>query len=247
MRILVFVITLVLLNVCHVQAQKTQDVIFLQNGSEIRGERMPAIDSATVRIRTQDGSIWVFDQAEVLKTETASVYKSKKQLTPSKSGYFNTTSLGLLVGSNSYNGPAVSLNMVNGYRINHHFSVGVGVGLESYEVGLAPIFVEGKYYLLNKHFSPFVGVQSGYGVPLNNYKLSTDKYANKGGVMLGTTFGFRKYLTSDVGFMFNVGYRYQENHTEEESWWWGGGVSETQYYTRRYHHRAVIQIGFTFN
>jgi hypothetical protein len=243
MRVYLIAFALMFVSVCKAQAQKTQDVLFLQNGSEIRGERLPALDSATVRIRTTDGSIWVFTQSEVLKTEVSELYKTKKQVKPTKSGYFNTTSLGVLAGSNSQNGPAASLNMVNGYRISPHFSVGLGVGLESYEVGLAPIFVEGKYYLLNKPFSPFVAIQSGYGVPLSNYKLSNDKSANKGGVMLGATIGFRKYLTDQVGFIMNVGYRYQENHSEQDNWWWGEATSMI----RRYHHRMAFQVGFTFN
>lgn len=247
MRVLIILIVTFVLGVSNAQAQKKQDVVFLQNGSEIRGERLPALDSATVRIRTQDGSIWVFEQSKVLKIEMRTKYKVKREVTPSKSGYFNTTSLGILAGSNTQNGPAVSLNMVNGYRINQHFSVGIGTGLESYEIGLAPLFLEGKYYLMEKPFSPFLGVQSGYGIPLDNYELSTGKKANKGGVMLGTTIGFRKYLTSQVGLVLSFGYRYQENHSEEESWWWGGGSPDTHYFTRRYHHRAVFQIGFTFN
>jgi hypothetical protein len=231
------------------KAQKTQDVVFLENGSILRGEIQDFSDSSKVRLLTADGSIWVFDTSEVFKTTVMPAYHSKQQLNPMKNGFYNTTDFGILFGQGTYySTQTASLNMVNGYQINPNFAVGLGIGFEGYDVPLAPIFVEAKYFLLKKSFSPFVSLQSGYSLPLSNYILSDGKRANKGGVMLGANIGFRKYLTDHFGLIASVGYRYQESHSSEEYYWWGWeGDNNSSTEITRYYNRFAVRFGITFN
>jgi hypothetical protein len=231
------------------KAQKTQDVVFLENGSILRGEIQDFSDSSKVRLLTADGSIWVFDTSEVYKTMVMPSYHAKKPINHMKSGYFNTTDFGILFGQGTYySTQTASLNMINGYQINPHFAVGLGVGFEGYDLPLAPIFVDAKYFFLEKSFSPFVSFQSGYAVPLSNYVMADGKRANRGGVMLGANIGFRKYISDHFGFVASLGYRYQESHSSQEYYWWGWeGDNNSTTTISRYYNRFAVRFGITFN
>lgn len=246
-NIFLLLITLFIAN-NFAKAQKTQDVVFLENGSILRGEIQDFSESSKVRLLTVDGSIWVFDTSEVYKTMVMPSYHAKKPINLMKSGYFNITDFGILFGQgNYYSTQTASLNMINGYQINPHFAVGLGVGFEGYDLPLAPIFVDAKYFFLEKPFSPFVSLQSGYAVPLSNYVMTDGKRANRGGVMLGANIGFRKYISDHFGFVASLGYRYQESHSHQEYWWGWEGDNTTSTTISRYYNRFAVRFGITFN
>ena len=82
-------------------AQKNaQDVVYLKNGSIIRGFISEFIPDKSVTIKTADQNIFVFEIAEVEKITREEPPNSKKDWTPyiRGKGYFNETELRLLIG-----------------------------------------------------------------------------------------------------------------------------------------------------
>ena len=96
-----------------------------------------------------------------------------------------------------------SFHVINGYKFNNHWQVGIGFGAEDFaNKGYLPMFLHGQYNLLKKHTTPFVAVLAGYEMPLSG------NYNNKGGFTAGLQVGLNHYFSNHVGITTSVGYRY---------------------------------------
>ncbi|MEZ4721729.1 MAG: hypothetical protein R2813_07645 [Flavobacteriales bacterium] len=230
-----------------VMAQKTQDVVHLNNGSMIRGTIIEKMIDDHVKIQTIDGSIWVFpmtDIKEIGETEAAPFTGRTPFSAPNK-GFYNASSAGLLFGSNDYSTEvAVSAYTVNGYRFNPHLAAGLGVGIESFYPGMVPVFVEGRYDILESRFSPFATIQAGYGVPFQNNKVD-GQWVNRGGVMLDCQVGIRNYVSNNIGFTLSAGYRHQQSVYREYYWWFSDPGDQAM--IRQQYNRLVVRVGLLFN
>jgi len=67
MRILSIVIALMTLFISGAFAQEMMDVVYLKNGSVIRGTILELVPEVSVKIETKDGSVFVFNMTEVEK------------------------------------------------------------------------------------------------------------------------------------------------------------------------------------
>lgn len=222
-----------------------QDMVYLKNGSMVRGLIAGTSENGDVRLETVDGSVWVFAAADILKVEKVDAYRAKRKFEISERGFYNASSAGILAGSDDFGSVLdVSATTVLGYKINRHYSVGLGAGIESISPSLAPFFLEGRYNLLEGRFTPFLALQSGYAVPLENYKDGEGKWINKGGFMGNAEIGVMNYLGSNVALTFSAGYRYQRSSVRQDYWWFGEGDSGVIHYD---YHRIVVRAGILFN
>jgi hypothetical protein len=222
-----------------------QQAVNLTNGSIIKGVVVPTEDSSKVKVQTSDGSQWVFSAADVASIKEWEIEEVQREWTSKKSGFYNVSDLGMLFGNDGvYTNVAISAQTVSGYRFNQHWSAGIGLGLESFSVPLAPIFLEGRYHLLDRRFSPFVAIQGGYGVPLENYMGPDGKRINKGGVMLNPMIGIKHQVLKNVGLVLSAGYRHQQSISTQYYWWFSEGDTgqiRTQY------NRLVFRVGLIFS
>jgi hypothetical protein len=203
-----------------VQGQSTS-VVTLKNGSVLKGQLIKN-DESGVRLRTRDGSTWNFTAEEVVSVE-------KYSPTVSRTGFYNRTSLGVMGGD--FFSP--SLHIVNGYSFNSHWEVGFGLGIETFTwSGHVPLFLEGRYTLLEGRTSPFVSVMAGYAMPTRNQEF------NKGGFTTGLQIGMTHYFSDHVGIVTSVGYRFA--HLKQVNTWWD------DFETIRLVNRYELRFGFVF-
>lgn len=234
-----------LLNI-SVSAQKTQDVVYLHNGSMVRGQLIEKIEGSHVKIETADGSLWVFPMAEVKEVGTANTPARSKDFAQSPRGFYNLLDAGIMSGQSgdeSIHSPSV--HTIGGYRFNPHLAAGLGVGIENFEIPLAPVFAEGRYYVLKKgRFSPFVALQGGYAIPLKNYRDFENEWINKGGIMANANIGLRNYINSNLGLVVSAGFRHQQS-VSKQVYWWFTDTDEASLIHR--YNRFVFRIGLVFN
>ncbi len=242
------VVSLLAMMICCLafgQGQR-QDVVYLENGSMVRGMLVEKITGSHVKLETADGSMWVFQMDEVKEITTMAAYRPpKRQLEIAEKGFYAITDFGMLTGRTSNRSvTSVSFQMVAGYQLNPKLSAGLGVGLESFDTPLAPLFAEGRYYLLKGKLSPFVTLQAGYAVPLSNYRDENDKWVNKGGLTANANIGLRNYLTSNLALVISAGFRHQQSTTTQYNWWFAEGDKVE---THHYYNRIVLRLGVLFN
>ena len=199
-------------------AQKTIDVIFLNNGNIIRGKILEN-KTDTLKIETLCKNILVFTPSEVLKTSTESYHKYDLKT----KGYFNFTSMGVLIGSSHNDTPApFSVLMEHIYRFNNNLAMGGVTGVEMLNESVIPLGITLKGLLpLSSGSTLYAGITGGYSFSLD--KPSNDDYYYNitnayGGYLYNTELGLIIPSGGNVSFFIAMGYRYNELNYKREDW-----------------------------
>lgn len=169
---------LLLLVLCSITTTiaRTQDVVYLKNGSIIRGVIIEQIPNSSLKIQTDDGSIFAYKIGEIskiTKEDSSTSTRKSKSIGSSLSfdgrgpelGYRGFADMGYNFGTGSYGEGRIELNTVHGYQFMPYLFAGVGAGVHYYfdsEVVAIPIFADVRADILNNSISPFVEMRLGY-------------------------------------------------------------------------------------
>jgi hypothetical protein len=154
MKKILLISLLIFLGISFTYAQSYEDVVYLHNGSVIRGLIIEQVPNESVKIQTRDGNIFVYKMSEIQKMtkelDDNSNYQQNRQRQNQRqsqgqrqkskqpqvicsslaSGYFGFADLGFGIGSAKIT--HLGFEIVNGYRIIPQFAIGIGVGLNRY-------------------------------------------------------------------------------------------------------------------
>jgi hypothetical protein len=149
-------------------------------------------------------------QDNKLKNDSASLVRLKDSLRhENSSGYFNSTELngayGLAKVDIPYSHYYFGLTTVNGYAVNRHLFTGLGIGLLSYDAGLAtPIYLDFRYHFGKSGFSPYIFTDCGV---IFKFGESIDFPI----VFFNPGIGFCKSLSDKFGLNFGAGVMMQRD------------------------------------
>ncbi|MEI6139231.1 MAG: hypothetical protein WCP85_08200 [Mariniphaga sp.] len=229
-----------------------RDVIYLKNGSIIKGQILKDYQSFTntegiVRIKTKDNSLWVFKATEI---------DSIRQSQPNSGydyhiGYFNLTEAGILAGNskNKYDAP-FSLMNISGWQFKNRFSVGIGAGVEMMSETYLPVVADIRYHLKKQGTNPFFGIQGGYTFALDKpdpqyvYTTtgiwggsgSTLNMKARGGFLVNPFVGLVTPLNESMALTFSAGYRIMRHRYHRED----------NYNIDMDYNRLTVKIGLLF-
>ena len=207
-----------------ISAQNLQEVVYLKNGSIIRGIIIEQIPEKSLKIQTADGSIFAYDMKEVQKiTKEPPVGKTRSARTSTASTSFGSTfaninngsgategykgfvDFGYCLGTGDFKEDRIELSTAHGVQLNPNFFVGGGVAV-SYlfdsEVLACPIFVDGRANLFDNSISPFFDFRIGYSV----YDVQ--------GFYLNPSFGCRFALKGSGAVHVGIGYSLQKGKND---------------------------------
>lgn len=161
---------------------------------------------------------------------------------------------GVLLGnSDNANSAPFIINTSLNYAFTRNLSAGVGVGVEFLRETHLPVTGNVLYQFKNKKLTPFIMLQAGYQVALEDkitndriYYLPYDNYwgsyyppyelDSKGGFMAHPSAGVIFYTKHGFGLSLAAGYRYQKLHYE----------GENDYKLDVEYNRLSIQLGIIF-
>ena len=204
----------------QLSAQQTTDVLYLKNGSIIKGKIVENSEEK-IKIETCCGIILAYLPTEIEKSET--INEPHPGYLKSK-GYYNFTSMGALLGSNADEKQGIfSVLMEHNYQVNPYFSAGGIVGIEFFNESVAPVGVNAKGFLpINDKTMLFLAVAGGYSIPLE--KADVDYYYDykdtKGGIFANTEIGIIIPSRSNVNMFMALGYRYNELNYTRYDWYY---------------------------
>ena len=213
-------------------AQNTnlQDVIYLQNGSVIRGTVIEQVPGELIKIETRDGNVFVYKMEEVSKMTREHSGRNhsikQNQYIAKSNGYvgFVEIGYGFGVGELKFRGETISkyadrfeLDVVNGYQFNPYCFVGLGVGvniftndaLSSKDKISIPVFIQGRFNLLNKGVSPFLALNLGYNIDTQrgeSYEQYGYTITYPGGIMFEPTLGAAFRVSNKMAATFGISY-----------------------------------------
>jgi hypothetical protein len=190
------------------RAQKgCQDVVYLKNGSVIRGMVMLLVPDSSVKIETADKSLFVYPMAEVARITKEMDSVPKEVSTSVIKGYEGAVVLGYAAGMGTYGLDRAQFDLINGYRFNPHVMVGLGLGGRSYTGGdddalLIPVFLHARYTLLDQRTSPYASVSLGSS-------FNSDRDMNTEGLLIGANLGVSLRMGQSTSLLLGIGLEMQ--------------------------------------
>ncbi|MDR2765503.1 MAG: hypothetical protein LBB90_10815 [Tannerella sp.] len=172
----------------HAQ-ERVEEVLYLKNGSVIRGTVVELVPNQSVKIQTADGSLFVFEMEEVEKLTKEPLpgrrNRNRPLYVPDReeqkragrfSGMLQVAGFGYQELLSSYGMFFFESSYICGYRFRDFLFVGGGVGLEHAEGDFLdntnfriPIFVALKLNLNHKRVSPYFQLEVGKRFNSNSY------------------------------------------------------------------------------
>jgi hypothetical protein len=226
------------------QAQKKgwQDVVYLKNGSIIRGELVAEPAAGTVKIETVGRNLFVFRDAEVEKVTRELVRAVFKY--PYSTGYVNMTEVGLSVG-NSYGlnegrKEDITLQTFNGYQFASYLALGLTAGVDAYSrITLLPLGLGLRGDLTKTKVRPYYGLDAGYAVDWLNNPRQPGNRRGGGGFFWSPGLGLKFSTRKNHAFLINLAYR-QQKTTLENPFDNGTSVTENRF------NRVLFRMGLSF-
>lgn len=152
-------------------AQNLQEVVYLKNGSIVRGVVIEQIPGVSLKIQTSDGSVFAYQMSEVIKiTKETTNYRNGNSLrlnnnSGNKTGYMGFIDFGYTFGIGDWGVDRLELSTSHGYQFTPYLYVGAGVAANYYtdaETFGLPIFAHIRGNILDNRISPYIDFRIGY-------------------------------------------------------------------------------------
>ena len=206
----ILLIFAVLLGSClSIYAQDLQEVVYLKNGSVIKGVIIEQTPNESLKIQTSDGSIFAYKMIDVLKItkeaqtntnthQRATINQNRKDF-GLKSGYKGYLDFGYAIAVGDYGMGRIEFTTTQGYQINPYIYVGAGTGIHYFTDGYlaVPFFANARANFIKGNISPFFDVKLGYS------------FVDIGGVYFSPSVGCRFGLGKKIGLNVSLGYSLQ--------------------------------------
>ncbi len=158
------------------QTANFREVIYLKNGSVLKGTLTEWVPDESLSIRLSDSSLFVVKIADILKVTREFIADASK---PAKgktavlnaNGFESNISGGYGVASGKYGLDILCFNWVFGKNLNTHHFVGMGTGLrymEEVDMTMVPILLDWRYRITEQSVSPYVRLSAGYSLNVSN-------------------------------------------------------------------------------
>ena len=159
-----------------------RDVIYLKNGSVIKGYYKDFNPSDSIRMETIDGGYFVCAVSDVVRIakENTQIYVMKEQQDEGlqrwrKKGYRGFVEYSSKFSLMKIKFTGTGLNTVHGYQFNPYIFTGAGLGIEHITFQIAgisisnadaivPFFADVRFYPLPKRITPYIEGRGGYAV-----------------------------------------------------------------------------------
>ena len=193
-------IALVALFCCGVaSAKELQDVVYLKNGSIIRGTIIEQVPNESLKIKTADGSVFVYEISQVDKYAKEEPVLKSKGLNPRVKGYRGWVETGGAVGLGTFGDGVFTFSTSHGYQFSPYFFLGAGIGVDyhfGWETVFMPIFANARAYFIDGKISPFLDAKIGYS-PLDG----TGFYFSPS---VGVSFGTSRKCAVNLSIGYNL-------------------------------------------
>ncbi|MEM6261371.1 MAG: hypothetical protein AAGI38_02605 [Bacteroidota bacterium] len=244
------------------------DVVYLKNGSIIRGTIVEQVIGEYVKIELMGGSIFVFKETEVDKitreasarpvpqleeTQYAklSLPRRERPYTFRERGIYNLGSMAFAFGQHATGSFAMNYSVLyrTGFTFKRSLAVGAGLGVDFYREGLTvPVILDvhgdlGRPSRIMPHY--FVNVGYGFGAG-----IAWDTEQFDGGLMGHAGIGWKINTRNRTDWAITLGYKFQQTDQITNQWIDNPGQPGTFEPIRiegeRTYRRIIAQVTFGF-
>ena len=227
---------------------KTKDIIYLKDGSTLRGVIIEQIPDQYVKISIAGGTVIEVNMNEVkrIKADKGNYAFNPDGSNSKVKGFYtgyNVQTMFGQAGESDFEQRlifGVGIQYSLGYQINKYAAIGGGVGLQLYDNVFGDAFIQARGFLPLGKFTPTLAIDAGYGVPLVLSDINNDVTQQKGGVSLRPSIGVRIATRKRADILIDVGYQFQ-HFTSKSNWGWGS-IDEFDVWYKR----MSFRVGWLF-
>jgi hypothetical protein len=194
---------------------QNSDVIYLKNGSILKGKIIQIRPGENVKFETSDGSIWVFDYADLLKFDNTDALQTGLIKLDSTRNKYLIADMGFLVGTTNNDMKApLSILAVYDVPIYNKVYAGIGTGLEFFEMTYIPVIAELRFK--RRTIGPSIYFQAGYTMPIKKEgTVDNSKYSFEPGILINPGISYTFGFSQGTAFTISIGYRYQKTSAKQ--------------------------------
>lgn len=211
-----------------------QDVIYLKNGSVIRGIIVEQIPNESIKMETRDGNLFVYKLDEISKLTKENEVKGSAKKSLKGNGYMGIVEVGYGIDAGGdlaklTNINRVNVSIINGYKFNPYLYLGLGTGIIYYtgdadELSI-PLYTYFKANFINNKVSPFASMSLGY-------IMNTKEDAFFSGLLLEPAVGVNFSVSQRNNISFSLSYALHQ--------------TEYYYYNGYYNEESELAGAITF-
>lgn len=196
---------------------QVKDVVYLKNGSVIKGEILELKAGEFIKIKSIGDNIWVIDMEDVEKFNRLSDPKADKKdsiiLKMPYKGFFFSAGPGLLIGQEE-NGPILpfySFLLEGGYTSKNKLALSLVSGIEAMDINYLAVLGGVKYYLMTGKINPHIYFRGGTAFGLESPSVGDTDQETDPSIILNPGIGIQMNLNRNNSLVLSLGYRYQKN------------------------------------
>lgn len=211
---ILFLLCLMISTVIMSQEVQYEDVVYLKNGSVIRGMIMEQVPGQTVTIKTADRNIFVFEVVDIEKITKEEIPASSTQESKAprsgiyagkQKGFEGTVDL-LLAIQLEWGDPVMGMHAVAGYRFFPQLFIGGGAGVEMYpDETMVPLMFQVRTDFIEAKVTPFFLMNAGYAFGW----ITDESGSDWGGMFMEPGVGFRFNIAEHFGLNISSTFKFQ--------------------------------------
>lgn len=228
------------------QKVETEDVIYLKDGSVLKGQIVTYEQGQSLRLHLHTGQELTLPDNDIGRI-VQKVKRRVNQRDPLAEGkFYHSFYFSGNLGSNYYkdNDWGLGMEYISGYWLSPQISLGLGGGIiqysSDYSWRVAPVFIDMKWKSPKK--SPvYLGADVGIGFPIKNENVNI--IGGEAGERFRIGVGKIWSLRSATNLSTEFAYVHQRARFESNSWnWWSEDYLSQDIRFKRYQ----LRIGFVF-
>lgn len=222
---------------------QVQDVIYLYNGSVLRGEVTELYVDSLVKLKTVGGNILAIAAKDILQITQEDKFQDAPKYFFRDSGFCHYSLWGFGAGKNEFDDVAAGLyfETLNGYQFSRRWQLMLGTLIMASERNLLNVYADGRYHFFVDKNTNFLYADAGLCTPLvfkNNFGITSIRP----GLYLSPGYGLRMNpKRGKLAFIFSFGYMFQQFSEiyEDEA----AQTTTTQKFTQQ---RITMKLGFAY-
>lgn len=236
MKKLLLVLTLLISISTYVSAQIYTEVVYLKNGSVIKGVIVEQIPNVSLKIKTSDGSLIICNMDDVSKITKEERYSRdyRQNSRNTLRGYKGFVDLGFIGDLSDNDANKMEISTSHGYQFNNYFFLGAGLAASIYtdlDLVAVPLFIDFRANFINKKVTPFADIKTGYSV------------GDIKGAYVTTSLGVRFSLKGKKAINLKLEYNYQQYDYDDSYYSYGSYWSSSYSYD---YAGLGVKVGFEF-
>lgn len=191
-----------------------QEIVYLKNGSVIKGIIIEQVLNQSIKIRTADGSTFVYKIGEVEKitkeVADSNTYNRRSSGSGGENeitGYRGFADMGYTVGIGEWKAGRIEVTTSHGYQFTPYLFMGGGTGIHYYctdgaEETVVPLFVDFRANFIKGKIVPFARIKAGYS-------FDTSESFEGLGFYIAPSAGVKFMVSDNFAINFSLGYTSQ--------------------------------------